>query len=93
MKQTILLDPTAETEPATRPRQPRPASLDGQTIALLDIGKPRGDVFLDTLAPLLEQRGATVKRFRKPTFTRVAPIDLKQEIAEACTLVIEALAD
>jgi hypothetical protein len=50
-------------------------------------------VFLYTLAPLLEQAGAAVRRYRKPTFTRVAPIDMKQEIAEDCTLLIEALAD
>ena len=42
-----VLDPTGEQAPATRTRRPRLASLDGLTIGLLDINKPRGNVFLD----------------------------------------------
>ena len=34
-----------------------------------------------------------VERFRKPTFTKPAPIDLRHEIATKCDVVIEALAD
>jgi hypothetical protein len=34
-----------------------------------------------------------VKRFRKPTYTKPAPIDLRHEIATTCDVVIEALAD
>jgi hypothetical protein len=72
---------------------PRLASLDGRTIGLLDISKPRGDVFLDRLEQQLTGRGVTVLRFAKPTFTKPAPIDLRQEIAMRCDAVIEALAD
>ena len=39
------------------------------------------------------QRGLTVKRYRKPTFTKPAPDELRGQIAEECQLVIEALAD
>ena len=35
----------------------RPASLRGQTVGLLDISKPRGDVFLDRLEERLDRRG------------------------------------
>jgi hypothetical protein len=90
---TTILDPTAELEPAARSRQPRPPALDGLTIGLLDISKPRGDVFLDRMQELLERRGWWVRRFAKPTFTKPAPIDLRQEIAMQCDVVIEALAD
>jgi len=88
----LLLDPTGERHVAERTRLDRPASLDGQVIGLLDI-KPRGDVFLDQLERRLVEAGATVKRYKKPTFTKPAPVDLRQEIATSCTLVIEALAD
>ena len=88
-----LLDPTSERTPTSRSRLPRPVTLDGLTIGLLDISKARGDVFLDQLAGLLEQRGINVKRYRKPTYTRVAPTDLQQTIATECDVVIEALAD
>jgi len=89
----VLLDPTPEQRPARRPRQPRLSELDGRCIGLLDISKARGDVFLDRVEQLLQQRGARVLRFRKPTFTKPAPLDLRQKIAVECDAVIEALAD
>ncbi|MBC7500806.1 MAG: hypothetical protein H7315_09955 [Herminiimonas sp.] len=89
----ILLDPTAERAPANRARMPRPASLQDLTVGLLDISKARGNVFLDRLAERLGERGILVKRYRKPTFTRVAPTVLKQQIAAECNIVIEGLAD
>lgn len=89
----VLLDPTAEVAPTTRPLAVRPSSLEGRTIGLLDISKPRGDVFLERLEELLRERGLSVERFAKPTFTKPAPSDLRREIASKCDLVIEALAD
>ncbi len=89
----ILLDPSNERSVAHRERLPRPAQLDGQVVGLLDITKPRGDVFLDRLEQLLVEAGARVLRYKKPTFTKPAPVDLRQQIASQCTLVIEALAD
>ena len=88
-----LLDPTGERGSVERPRAPRPAALDGQVVALLDITKPRGEVFLEQLATRLAARGVTVKRYAKPTFTKPAPPDLRRRIAEECDAVIEALAD
>jgi hypothetical protein len=89
----VYLDPTGERAATARPRAPRRASLEGRTVGLLDISKPRGDVFLDRLQTLLEQRGLRVARFSKPTFTKPAPVDLRHEIATRCDAVIEALAD
>ena len=89
----VVLDPTGERSPAARSRLPRLAALEGRTIGLLDISKARGDVFLDRVEALLRERGAATLRFRKPTFTKPAPIDLRQEIATRCDAVVEALAD
>ena len=89
----ILLDPTGEQWPATRDRVPRLESIAGRTVALLDISKARGDVFLDRIEEKLRGAGVEVLRFRKPTFTKPAPVDLRQEIATRCDAVIEALAD
>ncbi|GAC1326513.1 MAG: hypothetical protein NVSMB2_25690 [Chloroflexota bacterium] len=89
----ILLDPTNERSTAERERANRPDSLAGLTIGLLDISKPRGDVFLDRLEVLLRERGLQVERFRKPTYAKPAPADLRREIAARCQVVIEALAD
>ena len=89
----IVLDPTDERTPAQRPRSARLTTLAGKTLGLLDISKPRGDVFLDNLGARLGALGARVERYRKPAFSRLAPLDLRQEIASRCDAVIEALAD
>ncbi len=90
---TTVLDPTAELSPQIRKRVPRPESLRGLTVGLLDISKPRGDVFLDRIEAKLLDLGARVNRYRKPTFAKPAPVDLRHEIASQCDAVIEALAD
>ncbi len=92
MTRTIL-DPTGERSVVTRAGASRPAKLDGLTVGLLDISKARGDVFLDRLAELLGERGLRVERYKKPTFTKPAPVDLRHEISTKCDVVIEALAD
>ena len=89
----VVLDPTGELAPAHRELTARPAALEGLTVGLLDISKPRGDVFLDELERLLHERGVQTVRYRKPTFTKPAPIDLRHEISQQCEVVIEALAD
>jgi len=89
-----ILDPTAEASPAGRPLAEQRLRLDTPAkIALVDIRKPRGDVFLDELERLIAERGHAVIRTAKPTFTKPAPVDVRAEIAERCDAVIEALAD
>jgi len=90
---TVLLDPTSELTPASRERLARPINLKGLTVGLLDISKPRGDVFLDRLDTLLTQRGITVKRYMKPTVAKPAPLPLRQQIVGEVNVVIEGLAD
>ena len=90
---TVILDPTAEDIPVQRERSPRPESLAGLTVGLLNISKPRCDIFLDRLEERLDSFGVQVERYAKPTFTKPAPVDLRREIAATCDAVIEALAD
>ncbi|MPY95477.1 MAG: hypothetical protein GEV08_21195 [Acidimicrobiia bacterium] len=89
----MLLDPTGELRPSVRERVARTGSLEGKVVGFLDISKPRGNVFLDRLEELLVERGISVRRYAKPTFTKPAPADLRYQIAQECTHVIEALAD
>ena len=90
-----VLDPTSERAVVERVRLARPASLSGLTVGLLDISKPRGNVFLDRLSDLLASEAGVgrVVRYAKPTFTKPAPVDLRHEISMTCDVVIEALAD
>ncbi len=93
MNETILLDPTAENAPAQRARLPRPDSLHNKVVGLLDISKPRGNIFLDRIEEQLTAQGIEVKRYSKPTFTRPAPTELKQRMAAEVDLLVEGLAD
>ena len=90
---TILLDPTSEANPASRERLVRPNGLEGLTVGLLDISKPRGDVFLDRLDERLSGKGIAVKRYKKPTVAKPAPLAVYQQIALEANVVIEGLAD
>lgn len=76
------------------PFAPRLPSLEGRTIGLVDISKPKGREFLDRVEQLLvEEHGVgEVVRLAKPTFTRPAPPDVLSE-ADRCGAVLVALAD
>ena len=88
-----LRDPTSETSSSFRARREPPASLDGLTIALLDIGKMRGDEFVDRLEQLFDERGIATKRYKKPTNTRTAPAEIIQDIVSEADVVVIALSD
>ena len=88
-----ILDPTAERQAVERPLARRDQAGGPRVIGLVDIRKPRGDVFLDEVEAVLRERGLSVLREAKPTFTKPAPADLRRSIAERCDAVIEALAD
>jgi hypothetical protein len=83
-----------ETVIDAAPAAPRLGTLAGKTIALLDISKPGGNIFLDRLEQRLRTEHAvgTVIREMKPTFAKPAPPGVLEKIRGA-DAVIEALAD
>ncbi len=89
-----LVNPMNEIAPQAAPAAPRLSQLQGKTIALLDISKPGGSVFLDRIELRLKDRYgvATVVREMKPTFAKPAPAGVIEKI-RAADAVIEALAD
>ena len=76
-----------------RARLRPPAALSGATVALLDIGKARGNEYIDRLQELLSAKGITWRRYRKPTNTRTAPVEILQQIARECQVAVIALSD
>lgn len=91
-----MQDLVSPIDPSTRERvdpAPRPPTLDGASVALLDIGKPRSEQFLDRLEALLRERHriAGAVRLRKPSHARPAPDEVIEE-AGRCAAVIAALA-
>ena len=88
-----IVSPLNEGTPILTAAAPRLKKLEGKTIALLDISKPGGSVFLDFLEARLRSRGvAQVMRVMKPTFAKPAPPDVLEKI-RSVDAVIEALAD
>ena len=90
----VILDPTDERAPIGRRLATRPDLLRG-TLGIIDITKARGDVFCDEVERLLHERLPEIDiiRLRKPTFTKPAPADLRDEVEARCQAVIQALAD
>lgn len=95
MPQTSItvLDPTGESRPEQFTEARRLGSLAGMTVGLLDISKPRGDIFLERIGQRLLSMGTLIRVYQKPTFAKPAPVDLRHQIATECDAVIEALAD
>ena len=89
----LLRDPTAEIASALRPRRPALDTLVGKCVALFDIGKMRGDEFIDRLEILMNARGIVTRRYKKPTNTRTAPIEIIHDITLNCHAVVIALSD
>lgn len=90
----VILDPTDERAPIGRRLATRPDRLHG-TLGIIDISKARGNLFCDEVERLLHDRlpELDIIRLRKPTFTKPAPADLRDEVGVRCQAVIQALAD
>jgi hypothetical protein len=89
-----LIDPRDERRPHESRPAARLASLAGRTLALIDISKPGGSVFLDRLSERLQrdQGVSRIVRAVKPTFSKLAPQTLLDEMRGAEAVVL-ALAD
>jgi hypothetical protein len=93
MKTRRLVDPTGEHQVMARRKAAKPRSLDGITVGLLDIGKARGDVFLDRVAARLGERGVSVRRYAKPSPNRPAILETRQRMLAETQAAIIGLAD
>jgi hypothetical protein len=72
---------------------PRPDSLEGRRVVLLDIRKNRGAEFLDRIAELLTGAGATTFKLEKETFSKPASREVIDRVPIHGDLVVEGLAD
>ena len=93
MKELGILDPTAEREAPHWSLAPPLEPGRSIRVGLLDITKPRGDLFLDALEQKLVSHGHTVERYRKVTMTRPAVDELVSEMVRGCEASVVALAD
>jgi hypothetical protein len=87
------VSPFDERVRTAEPLAPRPDSISGCRVVLLDIRKNRGAEFLDRLETRLREAGAVTARAAKEIFSKPAALGLIDEIAGHADLVVEALAD
>jgi hypothetical protein len=87
-----ILDPTIRIAGEIMPA-PRLSSLRGKRLGCLDNSKEKADVFLGALADCLAERVALaeVVHRRKPSYSRVAPPAIIEELAKSCDCVITAM--
>jgi hypothetical protein len=90
-----ILDPTAEPRPEAVLIAVRVADLEGNTLGLLDNGKPNADLFLARMEEGLAHRYGLdgVLRRQKPHVAGPAPEVLIEELVAGCHSVINALGD
>jgi len=88
-----MRDPTPETSPLKRPRLKPPASLEGLTVGLFDIGKTRSKEFLDQVELRLHERNIKTTRLGKPTNAKIATPEILQKVAAEADVVLIALSD
>ena len=90
-----ILDPVGSTAAASRTLAPRPATLAGTVIGVLDNSKPNARVLLEGVARALAQKvGARdVKIWGKPGASIGASTAVLDEIAAQCGAVLTASAD
>ena len=91
----VLVNPLDEVSRPLGSAALRLDTLQDKTIGLLDISKPGGAWYLDRMEELLKEQFDVRKTIRvsKPTYTKRAPEDLLDRLADDCDAVVEALAD
>jgi hypothetical protein len=90
-----ILDPVGSTSAASRTLSPRPGSLEGGVIGVLDNSKPNARVLLEGVARALARKmgDRDVRVWRKPGASIGATAAVLDEIAAQCGAVLTASAD
>ena len=86
----VVHDPRGTAIAAAALLARRPASLSGLTLGILDNGKEQADVILERAAEVFAREGVRTVFARKPTFARVAPPDVLEQL-KMCDIVITGL--
>jgi hypothetical protein len=95
---STIMDPTGGQAVRNRTElalAPRPDSLRGLKLGLLENGKQNARLFLEELADVLRERyGVTpVEPRRKEVFTAPAPPELVEEMGAECDVIVTGIGD
>ncbi|MFC7401861.1 UGSC family (seleno)protein [Citricoccus sp. GCM10030269] len=92
----VLIDPTGASERENdMTLSPRPGSLEGLTVGLLDNTKPNATALLERIAEELKQRDGIgeVRMYTKDYFGTPVKDELRDDIVRECDVVITAVGD
>eukprot|EP00928_Gymnodinium_smaydae_P044862 TRINITY_DN29946_c0_g1_i1.p1 TRINITY_DN29946_c0_g1~~TRINITY_DN29946_c0_g1_i1.p1 ORF type:complete len:486 (-),score=97.26 TRINITY_DN29946_c0_g1_i1:637-2094(-) len=87
-----ILNPTSEVAAPLLTLAKRTGRIVGP-VGLMDISKARGSELLDVIEQKLRDQGVETRRYKKPTFSRPCPDQLRRTIATECKSVVLGLAD
>jgi hypothetical protein len=91
-----LLDPTGDSERDTNTTlAPRPQSLKGLTVGLLDNSKPNGAVILRAVGRELQERYGVreIRMFQKGYFGTPVEESVVQQMLHNCDFAVAAIGD
>lgn len=91
-----LLDPTGDSERTTNTAlAPRPQSLNGLTVGLLDNSKPNGAVILNAVGRELRDRYGVkeVRMFKKGYFGTPVEESVVQQMLHNCDFAVAGIGD
>ncbi|HXG16912.1 MAG TPA: hypothetical protein VNK50_11725 [Calidithermus sp.] len=90
-----LLDPTVEATPQSLTWAPRPASLAGKRVALIENTKYNSDRLLQKIGDLLvrEYGAAGTRMFRKRNASVPAHEEIIEEVRRTCDVMVAGIGD
>ena len=90
-----ILDPTTEVNPRRIAYAPRPGTLEGLTIGLVDNTKHNSDQLLLRIANILQEKhGAKAHVIRKKKSAGAAPhAEIVEEYKASCDVVVAGVGD
>ena len=93
-KQIVILDPVSKPKVTKTSLSPRPNTIVGLRVAMVDNTKPNFSIFLDRVEErLANEHNVSVIRYRKPGRTQPLDPQLIVEIKKKCDIAITGLAD
>ena len=90
----VVVHPAAEDRAELVEAVPRPRSLEGAVVGLVDNARTNSDRFMQVLGQLLEKAGVgSVVTRRKPNPSVPLPDDVFDELLKRCDIVVHGVAD
>ena len=90
-----ILDPTTEVNPRRIAYAPRPGTLEGLTIGLIDNTKHNSDAILLRIANILEEKhGAKAHLIKRKKSSGAAPhAEIVEEYKASCDIIVAGVGD